>query len=343
MATVYTMPDEAEVKAALRAYGLSPDAAQMVSTKPKKPVWQISAPKGAAFLKRLPFRPARAAFAVEAGAYLHAQGAGVPRILRTKDGELSARVGQASYVLLSAVAGHPPSYAKDLGPIAAALARFHERSQGYVAPPGSIVRDHLDTWRVGYRQGLARLRAAAALARGGHPLGSLLEEYAAEAGQQAREAMARLDDALPIPAALARERPWLCHQDYAASNLRIDEHHKVVAFDTDSVAYDLPVRDLRKLLNKVMKVAGTWRAEPALLAVRAYAEVRQPSKEECAVLLADLQFPHLLAGLAKKLFLKPTPEWPQQECARRLAALLALERSKPAVLGVLATEWGLPS
>ena len=343
MTTVYTMPGEAEVKAALRAYGLSTDSAVLLSTKPKKPVWRVPTPTGAAYLKRLPFRPARATFAAGAGEYLHAQGAGVPRLIRTRDGDLYARVGQACYVLLSAVGGRPPSYAADLGPIAAALARFHDRSQGYAPLPGSVVRDHLDGWRAGYRQGLARLRAAAALAAGGQPLGTLFGEYAAEAGRQAGEAMARLEVALPVPTAIARRRPWLCHQDYAASNLRIDEGGTVVAFDTDSVAYDLPVRDIRKLLNKVMKAAGQWRAEPALLAVRAYAEVRPTSEEERAVLLADLQFPHLLAGLAKKLFLQRAAEWPQPECARRLAALIAVERSKPDVLRVLATEWGLPS
>jgi len=343
VATVYTLPDAAELAAALARYGLSADAATAVSRKPKKPVWRVAAPDGEAYLKRLPYRRARVVFSAAAGDHLHAQGAGVPRLLRTLDAEVCATVGRGCYVLCAAVPARAPTYARDLGAIAAALARFHERSPGFAPPPGSAPRDHLDAWPADYRQGRARLRAAEALAAGGHPLGASLLACAAEVQGMAREAAERLAAAFPAAAAAAAARPRLCHQDFSASNLRIDAAAAVVAFDIDSVAYDLPVRDLRKLLNKVMKEEGAWSAERAGAALAAYSAVRPLSGEERALLLADLRFPHLVSGLVKKLFLKPAAEWPPEDCSRRLDQVIAVERSKVAVLQRLAGQWGLPA
>ncbi len=45
----------------------------------------------------------------------------------------------------------------------------------------------------------------------------------------------------------------LCHQDYAAANLVIGRDGNLYVFDMDSLTVDLPVRDIRKILNKVMK------------------------------------------------------------------------------------------
>jgi Ser/Thr protein kinase RdoA (MazF antagonist) len=45
----------------------------------------------------------------------------------------------------------------------------------------------------------------------------------------------------------------LCHQDYAAENLAIGSDGKLYVFDMDSLTVDVPIRDMWKILNKVMK------------------------------------------------------------------------------------------
>lgn len=174
-------------------------------------------------------------------------------------------------------------------------------------------------------------------------MGRLLSGYVRQALNDARRATVLLASEYQPVAEAARQARFLCHQDFAAGNLRVDDDGHLMAFDLDSVAYDLPVRDLRKLLNKIMKIQGEWDADLALRLVRAYAAVRPLSAGEYALLLADLQFPHLLAGLAKKLYIRSQAEWPQSECERRLQAIVQLEASKARALSRLAEAWGVAS
>jgi spore coat-associated protein S len=55
-----------------------------------------------------------------------------------------------------------------------------------------------------------------------------------------------------------RQQGVLCHQDFAAGNLLIDPSGKLYVLDTDGITIDIPARDLRKILCKVMKKNGKW-------------------------------------------------------------------------------------
>ena len=48
----------------------------------------------------------------------------------------------------------------------------------------------------------------------------------------------------------------LCHQDFTAGNLILTKSKEIFVLDIDSITIDLPTRDIRKFLNKVMK--KTW-------------------------------------------------------------------------------------
>lgn len=320
-------------------FGLKGRAAVVISAKPDKAVWRLMTAKGPAYLKRMPRRPSRVLFAVGAAEHLHTRGVGTPLPLRTVDGELAAMAGPAQYVLLSGVDGELPTYARDLQAIAEALGRFHLGSAGYVPPTGSRRRDHSDGWSEDCRRGLGVLRGGVATGRRlSRPGGRFLKE-AATVRSWALAALEHLEEVLGPAIDEARQMPLLCHQDFAASNLRI-AGGVVRAFDVDGVAFDLPVRDLRKLVTKVAKAEGRWRAEMVLGVVRAYEGVRPLSRLERAVLMADLEFPHLVVGAVKKFYLKASPEWGLEETARRLDATVDLEGDKRAALAEIAAEWG---
>ena len=324
--------------AALSAYGLRPEAAILVSDKPGKPVWWLP---GDLYLKHLPYRAPRVRFALGAAEYLWRRGVAVPRLVPTVAGELFAQVEGDCFALLEGVPGDPPDYGADLETVAAAMARFHAGSRGYRVPPGGRDQDHRDTWIPGYVKGIGHLRAAAAMAQVGHPLAEPLRSHASEALALARLALDRLAAAYPAAAGEAERDPILCHQDFAASNLRVDPAGRVVAFDLEGVARDLAPRDIRKLLNKVAKVAGRWRREDVERVLAAYGRERPLSQAERGVLVAELTFPHLMAGLSKKLFLRSEPEWPPADCLRRLQAVAEVECSKVPVVEALAAEWGV--
>jgi len=58
-----------------------------------------------------------------------------------------------------------------------------------------------------------------------------------------------------------KSRGGLCHQDFAAGNLLKNPSGKIFVLDTDSITIDIPARDIRKLLNKIMKKNGKWNLE----------------------------------------------------------------------------------
>ena len=81
----------------------------------------------------------------------------------------------------------------------------------------------------------------------------------------------------------------LCHQDYAAGNLAIGTDGHIYVYDMDSLTVDLPIRDIRKILNKVMK-KNTWDLERMIIMMKAYHEVNPLTKEQFNILVADLLF-----------------------------------------------------
>ena len=56
----------------------------------------------------------------------------------------------------------------------------------------------------------------------------------------------------------AKSTNCLCHQDFTASNLILTSSKEIFVLDIDSITIDFPTRDIRKLLNKIMKKKGQW-------------------------------------------------------------------------------------
>jgi len=74
-------------------------------------------------------------------------------------------------------------------------------------------------------------------------------------------------------------------------------------FDTDSITIDIPARDIRKLLNKIMKKNGKWNLEILRKFIRIYQSENPLSFSEWTV------FPHLFLGAMNKFYYKRDKEW----------------------------------
>lgn len=124
----------------------------------------------------------------------------------------------------------------------------------------------------------------------------------------------------------------LCHQDYAAGNLAIGDDGRIYVYDMDSLTVDLPVRDMRKILNKVMKSRKEWDTQLMLTMMKAYQEVHPLTKEQYEVLAADILFPHLFYGQASKYYENREPKWTIEKHVSRLEDMIATELSKEKAL-----------
>jgi len=329
---------------ALQRFGLVGGRLQAVSTKPDRAVWRVRAEGGLYALKAVGLSPERMRFLTSAHAFLSDRTDLVPRLFRTENGELFADDGRVRYTLLEWVVGRPPdlSAPDDLARVAAALARFHTASRGFVEPEGSAPRVYLGRWPRVLRRAMETLERCRAEAGSlGHPVGAAFLRAFPLLAAQAEEAMRRLW--------ASRYFQWcdevaaaggLCHQDFARGNLVISPNG-VRVYDLDQVALDLPALDLRKLLNRAFTGAGAWDRSRLETVLRSYRRWHPLDRGRLRVLLADLTFPHLVCRAAARLFFGGDAVSDGDRWAGRLERRLAVELSKPRVLEAFCAEEGL--
>jgi spore coat-associated protein S len=303
------------------------------SYKQKKGVWWIETAKGMKILKKHPNSESMLQFLLSAIAHLQSKGMHIPKVNETIDGSLYAKIGDVCFILIDAAEGVNPDYRKpeELNALVRELGRFHLASAGFIPPDESKVRQHLGNWRQDFSADADRLKDFynEENNKTSHKdFGEIVLEVFPSFLQRMEAAVKGLDG--PEYAAWVNKIAaggGLCHQDFAAGNILLSPEGRVYILDTDSLTIDLPARDIRKLLNKVMKKNGKW--EPALLetVLRAYQQANPLTADEWAVLKLDLTFPHLFAGIMDKYYRQREKDWTEGKYVSRLKEMIAVERS----------------
>ncbi|HET7658251.1 MAG TPA: CotS family spore coat protein, partial [Bacillales bacterium] len=90
----------------------------------------------------------------------------------------------------------------------------------------------------------------------------------------------------------------------------------------------LPTRDLRILLDKVMKKLSVWDFSLCSRMLRAYDEVHSLDQEEYRTLWTDLRFPHLFCSIGQNYFLREKKAWSDAKYLAVLQKVTAVETSK---------------
>jgi len=308
------------------------------SYKEKKGVWWIKTEQGMKILKKHPNSEPMLLFLLSAVAHLQKKGINIPRVNETVDGSPYVKIGDTCFILIDAVEGANPDYRKpeELNALVREMGRFHLASAGFVPPDQAKVRQHLGNWRQDFSADAGRLKDFynEEISKASHnEFGKIILEVFPSFLQRMEAAITGLDG--PEYAAWVNKieaRGGLCHQDFAAGNILLNPSGRVYILDTDSLTIDLPARDIRKLLNKVMKKNGKW--EPALLEsiLGAYQQANPLTIDEWAVLKLDLTFPHLFAGIMDKYYRRREKEWTESKYLNRLKEMIAVERSLEEVL-----------
>ncbi|MFF2090007.1 CotS family spore coat protein [Paenibacillus sp. NPDC058174] len=314
-------------------YPLQMKSIKLISDKGKKATWSLETSEGSKILKKAPVSKQRLLFLIQAIKHLQRNGAPIPEMVATTTGAYYSEDSSGScYVLSDAVQGTSPTYgAADLIVIMKELGKFHLASRGFYSEHKSAnEREHLGGWQQSYIKHLDQLEAFKALARSGGEFDKLFLLHADHFIDQGKEALRWIESSYYTDwVNKVRVQRNLCHQDFAAANL-IKSKQGLVIIDMDSLTFDLPARDIRKIFNKVMKKHG-WSADKAVTMLKAYREVHPLSAEECSIVYADLMFPHLFYGLSSKYFNKRL-EWDAPQTLKKLKSLIASDRERQQVL-----------
>lgn len=300
--------------------------------KEKKGVWWVKTSIGDKILKKVSCSEETLKFLLSAVNHLVQNGVLIPIVNKTKAGSDYVIINDVCFTLTDAIKGSTPSYEspKELEAIVKALAKFHKASAGYRAPEGSKPKEHLGTWVEEYTKVLEDMNnfyKKEVQSGGNTPIGKIIITefpYFFERGQKVinelkgREYKDWLDK--------TRKTGCLCHQDFAAGNLILTSSGLYV-IDTDSITFDIPARDIRKLFNKIMKKSGKANAALAKSIINHYQSVNPLTPAEWQVVKCDLMFPHLFLGAMSKYYNQRETSWTTEKYMKRIREMADVEKT----------------
>lgn len=308
------------------------------SYKEKKGVWWIDTDKGMKILKKHPNSEAILQFLLAAISHLQSKGIEIPKVNLTREGSPYVKIGDTCFILIDAVEGVNPDYKKpkELEALVRELGKFHVASEGFVPPQESKIRQHLGNWLEDYGTDIEKLEEQYdnELSKNEHSdFGKIIIDIYPAFLKRMNASIEGLKG--PEYAAWVKKAEvsgGLCHQDFAAGNILLNPSGKVYVLDTDSLTIELPARDIRKLLNKVMKKNGKWDAALLHDILRWYQQENPLTPDEWTVVKLDLTFPHLFAGIMDKYYRGREKSWTEGKYLSRLKEMIAMERSLEGML-----------
>lgn len=308
------------------------------SYKDKKGVWWVQTPEGYKILKKVSNSESTLKFILSAVEHLTKNGVCIPKVNKTTDNQDYVNINGTCYVLSDAIEGRNPGYssARELEKIVRGLAIFHKASRGFVPPSDSKPKFHLGLWVEDYQNQISDMEAFYKNELSSQTvdlIGKLVIKEFPGICERARDSIEALQgDDYRQWVIDAKEAVCLCHQDFAAGNLILCPSGELYVLDTDSITFDLPARDIRKLLNKIMKKQGQWDME-LTQRILSYYQLENPlTRSQWSVVKYDLMFPHLFIGAMNKYYYRRDSEWTVDKYYQRIKEMSAFEKTIKPVL-----------
>jgi CotS family spore coat protein len=301
--------------------------------KGKKAVWRIETPKGFSILKKISNSEATLNFTLSAISHLRKKGIRIPAAYRNKSGEEYVKIEKVCYVLLEGIKGTCPdeNIKEQRNLVVKEMAKFHRASEGFFKDEKSKAKNHLGTWVEEYTAQIEDLKKfydeESLQKKHGEIERIFLNEFpyfyekaqksiSALNGQEYKDWVYKMN-----------KLGCLCHQDYAPSNLILN-NSGIFVLDTDGICIDLAGRDIRKFLNKIMKKLGRWDSKLANEIIKAYQSENPLTASQWKVVEFDLSFPHLFIGAMNKYFYKRDETWSMEKYGIRIKEMCHFEKDK---------------
>lgn len=313
VANMYVPPGlEMLAREVLGHYDLQVHDMLLITSKPDKggAIWKIGTSKGNLSIKCLHRRPRRSLFSVGAQAYMSGLGHRVPSFIPTKEGHYYVEAGGKLWIVTDWIEPLVPVSKVDLdgaSQLCFGLGEFHKNSKGYVPPSGSEKSSRIYGWGKYYEKIIAKIGwfQDIALAYSDTAASANLLAVIEEFKRQANDMYLRFQNS-PYNAMLAKGEPhWgLAHQDFGWSNGQMGPGG-IWVIDLDGVSYDLPIRDLRKLITSTMDDMGVWDLTWIRGMIDAYHRANPLDQETFEILWIDMAFPNEFYKHVKEIVFNP--------------------------------------
>ncbi len=289
----------------LQEYEITPDELSVIQSGSVKTVWKFVYHNREYCLKRLKQSLDKVLFSVNAQIYIKNSGGNVPSILLNKNNEPIVDFDNQLFAVYEWINGRDLDFgnAKHLSLAIEGLARFHAASKGYLANEGARVSSKLGKWPSQYESMKNRLIAWKEIAQTlVSPQHKSYSNCLDPIVDLADEAIMLLDKSKYRElTSETSNAPVLCHQDYGKGNALLASEG-VVVIDLDGVTFDLPSRDLRKIIGKISENNFRWDKKTIDDIILWYSNVNEITDDEKKILYIDLLFPHWFFGLVKNQY-----------------------------------------
>lgn len=316
----------------LKKYGIIPENISIVQCGSIKTVWKVKTQDRLLCLKRLKQSYDKALFSVKAQMYIRKSGGNVPEVIPDKTGQPIIQFRDQLFVAYEWLNGKDLNFINpaDLSPALQGLARFHIASGGYEPVQDSRISTKLGKWPEQYismRNRLLEWKETAKI-KASHSKGDIPSSKGISVTQRVcpltscHSTYLKYVDSMVDLSDLALEflekssynnltSPGstvivLCHQDFGKGNA-ILTGKGVFVLDLDGVTFDLPARDLRKIIGKCAENKGLWDANLINNVLESYTQVNPLTADEKEVLFIDLLYPHWFFGAVKNLYRNGKP------------------------------------
>ncbi len=307
-----------------------------IQDDPIKKIWKLHSDHGSFCLKRIKKTIPVIHYTTSAQHYLYENGVLVAEIIPTIDGRLYFEHNGYGFALYEWIEGsdlYMDTNHKHACIGMQGLAQFHKGSLGFIPPSDSRIYDRMGVWPEHYAKmadHLKRWKKTASTTK--TDFDKVYLKYAYD--------MILMDDQTCQLIEKSCYRDWvkdigefgyLCHQDYGRGNA-LNTKNGVYILDLDNLAYDLPIRDVRKMLTERMKTNKTWNWKQFDQLISAYTSILPLTEEQIHLLYIDLLYPHFYYSVAKYRFKKGTAG-----SVKKLARAYRFEKEKLAGLQKLLT------
>ncbi|MBA2876095.1 CotS family spore coat protein [Thermaerobacillus caldiproteolyticus] len=329
----------------LQSYDLSVKSIQIITTKPDKggAIWKLETNLGPKSLKLLHRRPTRSLFSLGAQEYLvDVQEARVPPIVKTKDGKNYVEAGGKLWFVAEWIEPLAP-VTKDLEgakQLCYALGEFHRLSKGYIPPEQAEIASRLYKWPKKYEKVIIKMDWFRNIAKAYEemPASSYLLAVIDEFEEQARRGLERLNQSSYFELIKLGNAYWgLVHQDYGWSNGQMGDDGMWI-IDLDGVAFDLPIRDLRKLITGTMADLYRWDVTWVREMIKAYHEANPITAQLYEILMIDLSMPNEFYKNIKEVVYEPEI-FLNEQTTQLIQTIVETEHSKWPVLEEIQDDW----
>ncbi|SDY08123.1 spore coat protein, CotS family [Evansella caseinilytica] len=329
----------------IQQYDLTVGRMEVITTKADKGglIWKIETDQGPKSLKILHRRPTRSLFSIGAQEYLvEVKKARVPPIVKTKTGENTVEKGGKLWFIADWIEPLQQVAADLEGAklLSHAIGEFHQLSKGYVPPKGAENASRLYRWPKTYNKMIKKINwfKDVANAYPEMPASAAVLSTADMFEEQARKAATMLEQSNYEQLVSRGNKEWgLVHQDYGWSNGQMGPGGMWI-IDLDGVAYDLPIRDLRKLITSAMDDLGGWDLSWIIGMLEAYHEANPIEDDVFNILVIDLCLPNLYYKNVKEMLYEPTISL-DAEMEAVIQRIAAIDKTKWPIIEQLKTEW----